>query len=95
METATTTTKFPATVIATVFEIRRLGCSKNGNPAWELRTSSGYFRTKSDASVSYGLPNLFGWDRDGSKRRQRENMTLHLTRNGRVTGVQTNNGTWI
>lgn len=45
-------------VRTTLIGTRRLNCSSNGNPRFELITTDGRFTTQSDAACSYDVDNI-------------------------------------
>lgn len=65
-----------------IFELKRLMNSKNGNPRYELRTTHGNFKTSPDASVNYGISNESAWN--GGP------VTLILNSKGTVDYVEQN-----
>lgn len=65
----------PATCTVTLEGSRRLGCSVNGNPRFELFTDQGTFIVSSDASCNYEVTNY----------RTPARVHLWLTRAGRVS----------
>ncbi len=41
-----------------MYSVKRITSSCNGNPRFEISTSSGIFKTKHDAALGYGIENL-------------------------------------
>lgn len=48
----------------TIKSVKRLTNSTNGNPRWELNTSEGTFKTKTDAQCGYSISNNTSGDYD-------------------------------
>jgi hypothetical protein len=66
------------TVTGRLTQVERLGVSRLGNPRFEITLDgSDTYTTQSDASVSYDVTNF----------RIGRQVTLELTRSGRVTGM--------
>ena len=75
-------------MLARIVALRRIGCSTNGNPRWEVvyKSAAGpwpddhiWAKTQSDASISYeiGNPGLRAGDL----------VELTLTKSGRISGM--------
>jgi hypothetical protein len=75
-------------MLARIVALRRIGCSTNGNPRWEVvyKGATGpwpydhiWAKTQSDASISYkiGNPGLRAGDL----------VELTLTKSGRISGM--------
>lgn len=69
-----------STITVEVYSVTRLNSSVNGNPAYRLHTSEGDYRTSSDTSAAYDVPNV--------TRTLPVRVTLDLTAAGRVFGIE-------
>ena len=89
------TTKSTKTIECEILSISPLRLSAMGNPRYRVCTTAGSFTTKANASVAYGIPNLFGYDRSGEKARQRKSAILHLTPAGYITNITFTDGSHL
>lgn len=83
-----------------IFRADRARSSTLGNPSWVLHTDRGPYRTKSNASLGYGIENLMAPAHRPAEPHHvigdnRPRVTLVTTAAGHVFGIIGADGNWL